>query len=205
MRSYRHDAAALQRAAELQVSEPSAARALHPPASTETFADPDALAGARDSGTLKALPSDPAGSQVAPAPELAALARRLHQPADRYRLLRAAALDALRYLAAGVHAIAPGSPPLQVTHAVVDRRSAATLGAGPGSAPIQSSGYSFGVARRYGSHAEAEAVQFMLDRLTAMNLIAWTRAGRVLEITASTDASGLAPWLEHAARLKDAT
>jgi hypothetical protein len=205
MRSYRRDPGALQRAAALQVSEPSAARALHPPASTNTFGDPGALADARGSGTLKPLPTDPASAHVAPAPELAALAVQLHQPVDRYRLLRPAALDALRYLAAGVQAIAPGSPPLQVTHAAIDRQSAETLGADPSPAPLPSSGYSFGVARRYGSRAEAEAVQFMLDRLTAMNLIAWSRAGSVLEITAASDARGLVPWLDNAGRVKDAT
>jgi hypothetical protein len=205
MRSYRRDPSALQRAAALPVSEPSAARALHPPASTNTFGDPGALADARGSGTLKPLPTDPASAHVAPAPELAALAVQLHQPVDRYRLLRPAALDALRYLAAGVQAIAPGSPPLQVTHAAIDRQSAETLGADPSPAPLPSSGYSFGVARRYGSRAEAEAVQFMLDRLTAMNLIAWSRAGPVLEITAASDARGLVPWLDNAGRVKDAT
>jgi hypothetical protein len=205
MRSYRRDPGAVQRAAALQVSEPSAARALHPPASTGTFADPGALADARGSGTLKPLPTDPASARVAPAPELAALAGQLHQPVDRYRLLRPAALDALRYLAAGVQAIAPGSPPLQVTHAAIDRQSAETLGADPSPAPLPSSGYSFGVARRYGSRAEAEAVQFMLDRLAAMNLIAWSRAGPVLEITAASDARGLVPWLDNAGRVKDAT
>src|SRR5439155_12582611 len=141
MRAYRRDPGALERAAALQVSAPSAERALHPPASTDTFADPGALADARDAGTLKPLPADPATAHVAPAPELAALARVLDHPADRYRLLRPAALDALRYLAAGVHAIAPGSPPLQVTRATVDRQSAETLGADPSPAPIESTGY----------------------------------------------------------------
>jgi len=45
----------------------------------------------------------------------------------------------------------------------------------------------------------------MLDRLTAMNLIAWARAGPVLEITAATDAAGLGPWLDAAGRVKNAT
>jgi hypothetical protein len=205
MRSYRRDPGALARSAALQASEPSAARALHPPGSTGTFADPGALADARGSGTLQPLPPDPASTHLAPAPELAALVGQLHQPAERYRLLRPAALDALRYLAAGVQAIAPGSPPLQVTHATIDRQSASAPGADPSQAPMQSSGYSFGIARRYGSHAEAEAVQFMLDRLTAMNLVAWSRAGRVLEITAAADARGLTPWLDPAGRVKDAT
>jgi hypothetical protein len=204
MHTYRHDPGALQRTAALQVSDASAARVLHPPASTDTFADSSALADGRNSGALKPLPSDPS-AQVTPAPELTALAAQLHQPPGRYRLLRPAALEALRYLAAGVQAIAPGSPPLQVTHATVDRQSAAALGADPNPPPLQSSGYSFGVARRYGNHAEAEAVQFMLDRLTAMNLIAWSRAGPVLEITAASDAVGLAPWLDRSGRVKDAT
>jgi hypothetical protein len=204
MRAYRRDPGALQRTAALQVSDASAARVLHPPPSTATFADPSALADGRSSGALKPLPSDPT-AHVAAAPELVALAAQLHQSADRYELLRPAALDALRYLAAGVQAIAPGSPPLQVTHAAVDRRSAATLGSDTNPPPLQSTGYSFGIARRYGNHAEAEAVQFMLDRLTAMNLIAWARAGPVLEITAATDAAGLGPWLDAAGRVKNAT
>jgi hypothetical protein len=205
MRAYRRDPGGLARTAALQVSQPSAARALHPPASTDAFADPGALADARGSGTLKPLPADPATAHVAPAPELAALAQQVHQPADRYRLLRPAALDALRYVAAGVQAIAPGSPPLQVTRATVDRQSARTLGADPSTTPIESTGYAFALARRYGSHAHAEAVQSMLDRLSAMNLIAWSRAGPVLEITAASDARGLPPWLDRAGRVRDAT
>jgi len=45
----------------------------------------------------------------------------------------------------------------------------------------------------------------VLDRLTAMNLITWSRAGSMLEITAADDARGLVPWLDHAGRVKDAT
>jgi hypothetical protein len=35
----------------------------------------------------------------------------------------------------------------------------------------------------------------MLDRLTAMNLVAWIRLPGVLHVTAAGDAIGLAPWL----------
>ena len=204
MRSYRRDRGGLGREAARRGAEPSAARALHPPGATHAFTDPGALADARAAGSLVPLPAAGTSADVAPGPELDALARRLGQPADRYRLLRPAALDALRYLGAGVAAVAPGSPPLAVARATIDRRSAAQLGEDLQPPPLDTSGYAFELARRYGSRAQAEATQFMLDRLTAMNLIAWSRAGPVLDITAASDAGGLASWLARDGRLRDA-
>ena len=49
-------------------------------------------------------------------------------------------------------------------------------------------GYTFQIARRYGSRAQAEAFQAMLDRLQALNLIAWQRYPDVIEITVAADA-----------------
>ena len=181
MRAYRTDPGRLSREAALQVAAPSSARALHPPGSTDTFADPGALRDARDAGTLQPL------------------------PADRDRLLRPAALAALRYLEAGEAGVAPGSPRLAVTRATVDRQSAVGLGEDPEPPPLDTTGYAFEVARRYGGRAHADATQFMLDRLTAMDLIAWSRSGPVLDVTAASGARGLAPWVGRDGRLRDAS
>jgi hypothetical protein len=52
-------------------------------------------------------------------------------------------------------------------------------------------GWSFDVRRRYASDAQAQAFQYMLDRLQALNLIAWARRGNVIHVTASSEGSEL--------------
>jgi hypothetical protein len=52
-----------------------------------------------------------------------------------------------------------------------------------------STGYSFQIARRYASHAQAAAFQAMLDRLQTLNLIAWERTPATIDITVASDAS----------------
>ena len=42
---------------------------------------------------------------------------------------------------------------------------------------IHATGFAFDIRRRYASGAQAEAFQYMLDRLQALNLIAWARDG----------------------------
>ena len=48
-------------------------------------------------------------------------------------------------------------------------------------------GYAFDISRTYANGRQAEAFQFMLDRLQALNLIAWTRDARTIHITASSE------------------
>jgi hypothetical protein len=52
---------------------------------------------------------------------------------------------------------------------------------------IHASGYSFDIRRDYANGRQAEAFQFMLDRLQALNLIAWTRDTDTIHITASRE------------------
>jgi hypothetical protein len=48
-------------------------------------------------------------------------------------------------------------------------------------------GFAFDIRRRYRSGAQAEAFQYMLDRLQALNLIAWVRDSDAIHIMASGD------------------
>jgi soluble lytic murein transglycosylase-like protein len=48
-------------------------------------------------------------------------------------------------------------------------------------------GFAFDVRRDYASDAQAQAFQYMLDRLQALNLIAWTRLGSRIHIVASNE------------------
>jgi len=52
-------------------------------------------------------------------------------------------------------------------------------------------GFGFEVRRDYASDAQAQAFQYMLDRLQALNLIAWTRQGNTIRIVASSDGKRL--------------
>jgi hypothetical protein len=196
MHLYRSDKKRLARQEQLQTAIDSAEEVLHPPKRTRSFADPGALASGVRDGELARLRDDPAGLQFARGPEVGALAPRLHAKRSLYWALRPAAVTALAYFAAGVHSTVPAGPPLTVTAAVRDRKYEDLLPFGvDSSGTLHTSGFSFDVGRNYGTHARAEAVQFMLDRLTAMNLVAWIRLPGVLHVTAAGDAIGLAPWL----------
>ncbi|HEX6651513.1 MAG TPA: hypothetical protein VF072_02120, partial [Thermoleophilaceae bacterium] len=48
-------------------------------------------------------------------------------------------------------------------------------------------GYAFDVRRDYATDAQAQAFQYMLDRLQALNLIAWARQGNRIRIVASSE------------------
>jgi hypothetical protein len=83
--------------------------------------------------------------------------------------LRPDGLAMLEYLGAGARAIS-GVEPLVVT---VDAEGA---------------GYSFDVRRDYVSRSQARAFQFLLDRLVALNLIAWVREPAAIHVTVAAGA-----------------
>ncbi|MGN6869806.1 MAG: hypothetical protein ACTHMY_15545 [Solirubrobacteraceae bacterium] len=187
MRLYRTDRGALQRTNALQTATDSNAFVLHPPDDVHPFADPDALARAYASRTVLPLPSNPARLGLRYDPGIGSLASRLHFTPALYRGLRPAALDLLIALAARVQQLSklPRST-LTVTSAVSDGRYQNLLGV---SDPPAAAGWSFTIARRYVSRAQADAFQAMLDRLQALNLIAWERFPSEIEVTVASDAS----------------
>ena len=77
------------------------------------------------------------------------------------------------YIGQGVRKVSGTQSPLTVTR---------TIRAGDG---IHATGFAFDIRRRYRSGAQAGAFQFMLDRLQALNLVAWTRNSDTIHITAS--------------------
>ena len=183
MKLYRDDPAKLARQAQLQAG-PSAEGALRPRDAVPRFADDAAL----HSDQLLALD----------APLLrgarARLSRALSaQPADR-RTLRPGAAALLRYLGAGVAEIARTAP-LTVTAAtrtVKDEQTAGDGGAGVEAAPsLHTTGWAFDVSRTYRSPAQAQAFQFWLDRLTALDVIAWARRPDSIHIAVGPRADDL--------------
>jgi hypothetical protein len=116
-------------------------------------------------------------------------------PAQAGLALRPQALAVAKYIAAGVRAIAPAGAPLRLTAAtndLADQRAqvAATAGLAE-SDPIDDTGYTFEIARHYSSGPQAHAFQFMLDRLTALDVIAWQRGSAAIRIVVGPRAAAL--------------
>jgi len=193
---YRRDPTELARLSRLAAGYGSAEPVLHPPGSTEVFAAVPAIKRARSRGALVAVPNQPGKRHFAVA-SAAAAAGSEGPPA-----LRPQALALLYYLADRVHAITHAKTPLTVVGTVQDAVARQALSqrhlVRPGYS-ASTTGYSFDVARRYASQAQAEAFQAMLDRLQALNVIAWERRPDAIHITVSKRAQVLTPLTRGAA------
>jgi hypothetical protein len=103
-------------------------------------------------------------------------------PAADVAALTPRARATLVELAATVRRIAGATAPLRISRTVLDAASAARLGLGDAAAPA-ATGASFDVVRRYASGAQAAAFQFCLDRLQALDRIAWYRDPTTIHVT----------------------
>jgi hypothetical protein len=182
---HRSDPAGFAATAKLQTRAPSAELVLRGPG-TPTFPTAAAVTAAVRSGALVGLPSGTQASTLG-----------LGAAAGAPRFLRPDALATLLYMAAAVQAIirpAAGQP-LEVTAATTPSaalRSTARAARGLAQAdPLDASGYAFDIARSYGTPAEAQAFQFVLDRLSALNLIAWDREGPIIHVVVGSSAGRL--------------
>jgi Transglycosylase SLT domain len=198
MRLYRQDPSELTRLQDLHAHKSNAEEVLHPEGSTPIYATPDEIATARANGKLRPLPSNAGELHLEVDKGMGSLAKKLHRQRTLYRALQPDALAVLVYLAAGVHEIS-GSGPLTVTSTVRDKSYQQLLVARNIQATrdysLHTTGFAFDILRRYKSKRQARAFQFMLDRLTALNLIAWAAEPQAIHITASSDAKVLLPLL----------
>jgi hypothetical protein len=195
MATWREDPAALEREDARQSAKASSEEVLHPPGGTPVFATPGDVERARDDGTLIALAEDrltAAGITIDPG--MGALARRLDRSRSLYRALRPEALAVLEYLGTGVQAISRVGP-LILTSTVRDRRYQRLLVQDNGEATrnysLHTTGYAFDIERDYASRAQALAFQFLLDRLQALDLIAWVREPDAIHVTVSARAAAM--------------
>jgi hypothetical protein len=188
MRLYRSDRAALVRLNALQSATDSAAQVLHPPDRTPGFADPAALYRAYAQRAILRLPSNAAALGLAYDPGMGSSARQVGAVPALYHGLRVPALDLLVELAARVRALSGRDGSLVVASTVTDAAYDRAQGAED---PPAEAGWSFTLLRRYSSRAQAAALQAMLDRLQALNLIAWQRFPASIEVTVASDASSV--------------
>jgi hypothetical protein len=149
---------------------------------------------ARRDGTLVALPG-PSKLRLVRDRHMGELAPRLGQRPSLYFAARPEAIRLARYLAAGVRRISARPEPLIMTSAVRDERYQRLLGATNPEAThgysLHATGYAFDILRRYRNRAQAWALQFMLDRLQALDLIAWVREPAAIHVTVASDALAL--------------
>ena len=198
MRLYREESQELDRLALLHGTKGSAEEVLHPREDTEVFARPADVAEAREDEELVGLPSA-AVLRLRRDRRMGELAPRLGQRPALYHALRPEALAVAAYFGAGVRSITGRPPPLTMTSAVRDEAYQALLARSNPEAThdysLHTTGYSFDLLRRYPSRAHARALQFLLDRLQSLNLIAWVREPAAIHVTVSRDAAGLEPVL----------
>jgi transglycosylase-like protein with SLT domain len=196
LRLQREDPDELARIAELQTSRNSAEVLLHPPDDTEHFDDPGALSDARDGGAIAPLPAAYlARHGIRIDPQMGELAKKVDAEPSLYRGLRREALATLAYLGASVQSISKAKTPLRLTSTVRDDEYQRVLDAvnpeATHSYSLHTTGFTFDLARDYASRAQAMALQFVLDRLTELNLIAWVREPGAIHVTVASDAARL--------------
>lgn len=192
MALWRDSPAALAKLAELQTQKASGENVLHPPGAGEAFADGDALRDAFASGALTRLPRNLRQLGLRLDPQMGELAPRLGEPKALYRGLRPEALRLLVELTAGTRRVSGVAAPLTLTSTVRDQRYQERLATGNPEAThafsVHTTGWSFDLLRRYANDRQAQGLQFMLDRLQALGLIAWVREPAAIHVTVAGDA-----------------
>ena len=201
MRLHREDPIELARLQRLHEAKASAEEVLHPPATTAVFDRPEDVVRARRDGLLVAIEPSLAGRHVSVSAGMGELARRLGVQRETYRALRPEALAVLAYIGLGAEAISDESP-LTVTSAVRDRAYQRLIAQRNDQATrgysLHTTGYAFDISRSYRSNGQARAFQFWLDRLQALNLIAWVREPGAIHVTVSSFGRALVPFLVKA-------
>jgi hypothetical protein len=190
MWQYRHDRAALYFQAGQQARKSSAEEVLHPRSVTPRFRRPSDIARALRSGRLRRIPQ---GHHLRIDGSFGQMAHRLGRSKRLYRSLNPDALAVLLYIGRRVHQISHARRPLIVTSAVRDERYQRALMRRNSMAArrysLHTTGYAFDIARSYGSRRQADAFQFVLERLQTLNLIAYIKEPGAIHIAVSSNAA----------------
>ncbi|MFI5121459.1 MAG: transglycosylase SLT domain-containing protein [Vicinamibacteria bacterium] len=188
MELYRKDPERLAATAELATNKATMEEVFHPENETPVFDDPGAIEDAIDDGDLLPLPDQPALGWE-PDRDIGELAAQLDQSPELYRALRPEALATLTYMAGLVRNISGAATPLQVTSAVRDREYQDLLvGVNPEATreySLHTTGWAFDIRRDYESRRQAEAFQFVLNRLRALALIDYAVEPGAIHVTVS--------------------
>jgi hypothetical protein len=197
---YRANRAALAFEAQQQARKNSGEEYLHPLYRTHRFPSPGALLRAEQHRVLRLVPVQTHATHILIGGALGGEARAFGRSRRLYRALRPAALDVLLYIGERVHALSGARRPLVLTSAVRDLKYQRVLThVNPNAAhsySLHTAGYAFDIARSYGSARQADAFQYVLDRLTAANAIAYIREAAAIHVAVASDAAAKLKLLE---------
>ena len=188
MGRYRDDLDGLRETADLATAKATLEEVFHPESETDVFEDPGEIEDAIDDGELVEMPPNPGLGWVADE-DLGEFAAELDQPPSLYRALRPEALATLSYLAGLVRNESGSDLPMRVTSAVRDREYQELLIQNNPEATqeysLHTTGWSFDILRKYDNRAQAQAFQFVLDRLSALSLIDYATEPGAIHVTVS--------------------
>lgn len=194
MELYRDDRAELERLAELQARKATQEEVFHPEADTTVFEKPADIEAAIDDGELERLPQG-ADYGYTIDRNMGELAPNVGAEPGLYRALKPEALAALIYMTARVQEINAGKGVLNVTSTVRDREyQDALVGVNDQATDaysLHTTGWSFDIERKYSSDRQAQAFQFMLDRLRALDVIDYAYEPEAIHVTVSDEAKPL--------------
>jgi hypothetical protein len=188
MRRWREDPEGLERTAELATAKGTLEEVYHPQGETALFGEPDDVEAAAEARRLLPVPSAEALGWVVDE-QMGELAPELGREPALYRALRPEALATLAYMGARVAELSGARTPLRVTSTVRDVAYQDRLQRGNPEATddysLHTTGFSFDVLREYETDAQAEAFQFVLDRLRALAVIDYAVEPRAIHVTVS--------------------
>ena len=182
LRMYRDDRAALRYEERLQFKKNSAEEVLHPRPSTRQFRTPAAIAAAIRSGYLVRIPRMHLRVSVG------SIAGALGRSPRLYASMRPQALDVLRYIVGQMRPYRP----LRLTSAVRDDRYQRLLTTvnpvATKAYSLHTTGYAFDILRSFSSGAEKRAFFRVLQRLEAVNAIAYIPELAAMHVAVASDA-----------------
>ena len=190
---YRHNPRALQADEWLQGQKSSAEEVLHPRTHTWRFARPKDIVHAERRHALLRIPGSSRKTHLAISPFLGQMAHRVRHDRRIYRALRPGALSVLLYVGERVHELSGARRPLLITSAVRDLKYQNALKRvnenAARSYSLHTTGYAFDLARSYQNRRQAAALQFVLDRLEALNVIAYIKEPEAIHVAVASNAA----------------
>ena len=188
MRQWRENPDELERTAALATEKATLEEVYHPEGETKIYSEPADIQEATDSEELLPLPPK-GGPGWEVDPQMGELAPELNQKPGLYRALRPEALATLAFIGCVVQRLSEAEKPLKVTSTIRDLAYQELLVASNPEATqeysLHTTGWSFDILREYDNEAQAEAFQFVLDRLRALEVIDYATEPKAIHVTVS--------------------
>jgi hypothetical protein len=166
---------------------------MHPRYGTLRFQRPRDLVRAWKRHELVRIPHDARTTHIAISGTFAQMAPRLGRSKRLYLGLRPSARDVLLFIGQRVHELSGTRAPLILTSGVRDdvyqRALMRVNWVAARTYSMHTTGYAFDIARSYVSPGQAEAFQFVLERLEALHVIAYIREADAMHIAVASKVS----------------